>query len=51
VTSNTDTFVIPVNVDSRRAFSEPIPMCHAQRILLSSGTDLGGTYQSRTFRS
>jgi hypothetical protein len=49
VISNTDTFVIPVNVDQPPCIQRADPDVHAQRILLSSGTDLGGTYQSRTF--
>ena len=44
------SFVIPVNVDTPPCIQRTDPDVHAQRILLSRNADLGGSYQSRTFR-
>ncbi len=50
--SNTsDAFVIPVNVDTPPCIRRTEPDVYAQRILLSGGADLGGSYQSRTFKA
>jgi len=43
-------FDIPVDVDRPPCLQRTDPDVHAQRILLSRSTDLGGTYQSRTFK-
>jgi hypothetical protein len=50
VTSTADPFVIPVDVDTPPCIKRTDPDVYAQRILLSRSTDLGGTYQSRTFK-
>jgi hypothetical protein len=44
------TFEIPVDMDKPPCLQRTDPDVHAQRILLSRGTDLGGTYESRTFK-
>ncbi|HEX7501020.1 MAG TPA: hypothetical protein VF524_12055 [Polyangia bacterium] len=49
-TSNTDTFSIPVDVDRPPCINRTDPDVYAKRILLSHSTDLGGSYQSRTFK-
>ncbi len=49
-TSNTDTFSIPVDVDKPPCIERTDPDVYAKRILLSRSTDLGGSYQSRTFK-
>jgi hypothetical protein len=43
-------FEIPVQVDTPPCLRRTDPDVNAQRILLSRNADLGGTYQSRTFR-
>jgi hypothetical protein len=43
-------FVIPVAADTPPCLQRTDPDVYAQRILLSRSADLGGTYQSRTFR-
>ncbi len=50
VISNTDTFVVPVDIDTPPCLKRTDPDVYAQRILLSRSADLGGTYQSRTFK-
>lgn len=42
-------FVIPVAADTPPCLQRTDPDVYAQRILLSRSSDLGGTYQSRTF--
>jgi hypothetical protein len=46
-----DPFVIPVRDDTPPCILRTEPEVYAQRILLSRGTDLGGSYQSRTFKA
>ena len=49
-TATSDPFTIPVSVDMPPCIQRTDPDVHAQRILLSRSTDLGGAYQSRTFK-
>jgi hypothetical protein len=49
-TSDLTSFEIPVSVDMPPCIQRTDPDAHAQWIMLSLGTDLGGTYQSRIFR-
>jgi hypothetical protein len=50
LTSLPVTFSIPVAADTPPCLQRTDPDVHAQRILLSRSTDLGSTYQSRTFK-
>jgi hypothetical protein len=49
-TSKTDTFSIPVDVDKPPCIKRTDPDVYAKRILISTSPDLGGSYQSRTFK-
>lgn len=49
-TSKPATFDIPVSVDTPPCLQRTDPDVYAQRVLLSRSTDLGSTYQSRTFK-
>jgi hypothetical protein len=49
-TSKAATFDIPVSVDTPPCLQRTDPDVYAQRILLTGSTDLGSTYQSRTFK-
>jgi len=50
LTSDLANFDVPVSVDTPPCLQRTDPDVYAQRILLSRSADLGGTYQSRTFR-
>ena len=49
-TSDPTTYQVPVNVDTPPCIQRTDPDVYAQRILLARSADLGGSYQSRTFR-
>jgi hypothetical protein len=48
--SNLASFALSVSVDTPPCLQRTDPDVYARRILLSRSADLGGTYQSRTFR-
>ena len=50
LTSKTVSYVALVATDTPPCLQRTDPDVHAQRILLSRSTDLGTTYQSRTFK-